>query len=89
MKVEADPKVPFAHAREGVRVYVPGRQRELGLRVWAEMGRELVGARFLIWRAPKLFERSLRLLFGPQLRMSRSLSWRRSCSLSIVGRLLR
>jgi len=50
MKAEADPQPWGVHAQDGVKVYVPGRQRELGLRVWAEMARELFAARFLIWR---------------------------------------
>jgi len=37
-----------AHAE--LRVYVPDRQRGLGLRVWAEMARELWRARDLAWR---------------------------------------
>ncbi len=44
------PTTPVGSAGEHVRVYVPDRQRQLGLGVWKEMWVELIGARELIWR---------------------------------------
>jgi len=46
MATDAEPTAP----QRELKVYVPDRQRRLGLRVWGEMTRELWGARGLAWR---------------------------------------
>jgi len=50
MSAESPRRLLLSERREGGRLYLPDRQRLLGIAVWKEMVRELLGARGLIWR---------------------------------------